>query len=141
MSLIISAYGSGSLSVKNAWSHWVDHIMKKNSKLELTGATMLRHNGEVAASSKGFAISMQDFNNIVACFADTSSETVRIRGITYCIKSRDSEQFIVFNGQTYFIVSKTNYLYIIVMCRSRKTSGKAALWIKGIAESIRDRKC
>lgn len=62
MSLIISAYGSGSLSVKNAWSHWVDHIMKKNSKLELTGATLLRHNGEVAASSKGFAISMQDFN-------------------------------------------------------------------------------
>jgi hypothetical protein len=66
------------------------------------------------------------FQNIKKCFADDSIETIRVRGVTYCIKSRDSEQIVSFNGQTYIIVCKTNYMYIVAKCSSRKTSGRAA---------------
>jgi hypothetical protein len=60
MSLLVSIYGSGALNIKNIWSHWVDHIMKKHSRLVLTGAALLRHSGETAASSKGFLVSEGD---------------------------------------------------------------------------------
>lgn len=72
MSSLISLYGSGSLNVRNAWSHWVDHIMKKHYKLVLTGATLLRHNGEVAASSRGFSISEEEFE--VSCMLNIYDE-------------------------------------------------------------------
>ena len=38
----------------------MDHIMKKHSRLVLTGAALLRHSGETAASSKGFLVSEGD---------------------------------------------------------------------------------
>lgn len=119
----------------------MDHIMKKHSRLVLTGAALLRHSGETAASSKGFLVSEGDLQNIKKCFADDNIETIRVRGVTYCIKSRDSEQIVSFNGQTYIIVCKTNYMYIVAKCSSRKTSGRAAEWIKGIAEMIKAKKC
>lgn len=141
MSLLLSTYGSGSLKVKNIWSHWVDHIMQKHSKLVITGAALIRHNGETAAGSKGFTVSDEDLINLKKCLANEKAETIRIKGVTYCIKSRDPGQFVSFNGQTYIIVCKTNCLYIIAMCKSRHTSGKAAEWIKKIAEMIKAKKC
>ena len=38
----------------------MDHIMKKHSRLVLTGAALLRNSGETAASSKGFLVSEGD---------------------------------------------------------------------------------
>lgn len=81
------------------------------------------------------------FQNVKKCLANEKADTIRIKGVTYCIKSRDPGQFVSFNGQTYIIVCKTNCLYIIAMCKSRHTSGKAAEWITKIAEMIKAKKC
>ena len=62
MSLLASVYGICNPTVKNVWNHWVDHIMKQHSRLVLNGAALIRHNGVIAASSKGFIVSAEDLN-------------------------------------------------------------------------------
>ena len=44
---------------------------------------------------------------------------VTLQGKTFVKKSKAHDEIIVFNGKTYYIITKSKSMYIIVICESR----------------------
>jgi len=55
---MFSMYGGGNLGLvpgaRNAWSYWIDHILKQKERFGFVAATMITTRGAVSAFTKDF---------------------------------------------------------------------------------------
>ena len=67
-------------------------------------------------------------------------DRVAFRDVTYCVKSRDPDQLVCFNGNKYVIVNRTKKTFIITHCVSKNKSVQVAAWINSVAKKLKDRR-
>ena len=79
------------------------------------------------------------FQNFYRAYTDPAVDRVAFRGVTYCIKSRNSNQMICFNGNKYMIMNRTQKLFILTYCVSKQKSVLVAEWINTVAKKLKER--
>ncbi|XP_029643790.1 uncharacterized protein LOC115218133 [Octopus sinensis] len=122
----------------SSWKKWLEHLLKNFKNLELREAGLVLHSGLTLSRSKGFKITNKELQHIGNCFCDPTIELISLNGITYCIKVFTPTQLVAFNGARYVVISKTQSMFIILLCSSPKKSRALSDWLKIAASKIID---
>ncbi|KAL4221753.1 hypothetical protein ACF0H5_020008 [Mactra antiquata] len=137
---MLSIYASsGGVVEESNLRKFLDVIVKDKSKMAINKAGIVHENGNIAAATSRFHMSQKDLKTIKTVLTNEGMDRLSYNGVTYCIKSRTSEQLVAFNGSNYLIISKTDVTYVVVTCSSRQKHSTVAAWINAIAQKIRER--
>jgi hypothetical protein len=125
----------------NTWKMWIDHVMKPGDKLGLKDAALVHLDGSTASCTRGFVLPSAEVQKLKQYFnPDCSKESLSLKGTTLVIKAKSDRLVVAFNGTKYFIIGRTDTMYLVVLCQKRDMCQEAANWIFKITKRLVEKK-
>ena len=126
----------GLLHAPNTWKLWVDYITKQEG-LAVRKAALVHHDGTVAYAGRGFGLPAKDIQKLGAYLEGTNNnDKITLNGNTYIIKDIDQKHLVAFSGSKYYIITRSNTMYIIAVCESRQKFGEVVTLLKKLARRL-----
>lgn len=121
----------------NAWTYWIEHIMKKKETFGVRRAAMVSKKGFMSANTSHFVLSGPEIQSLNDIFCKKDPEKVRLDDRTYVIRQHDGKHLVAFNGAKYLIVCPSKTMYIIVETEGRKDKvDELVVFVRGLCSKL-----
>lgn len=121
----------------NAWTYWIEHIMKQKDTLGIRRAAMASKQGFMSASTPRFILSGQEIQALNRLFKKKDEEKISIDDRTYVIRRMDDRHLLAFNGAKFLIICPSKSMYILIESEGRKDKlDEAVAFTKGLCNKL-----
>lgn len=121
----------------NAWTYWIEHIMKKKDAFGIRRAAMVSKRGFMSANTPRFILSSQEIQALNYVFERKNAEKISIDDRTYLIRHMDDKHLLAFSGSKYFIICPSETMYILIESEGRKEKlDDAVAFIKALCNKL-----
>ncbi|MFB7257936.1 profilin [Streptomyces nojiriensis] len=120
----------------SSWQPYVDSLTSAG----VEKAAIYDTQGNLEASSPGFALSPEEFNALHASFVDPSSafeKGIQIAGIRYVALRAESDKQYGRKGAEGVVVARTAKTFVIGVHGEARSTNETATVVEGLAEQLR----
>lgn len=150
-------YGGLVPGARNAWSYWIDYIMKQQDRLGVVSAVMLTTRGDISAFTKDFIPSPAEIQKLNELFdsnpvqLQTTSDKLSFVERTYIIRIRPSDDptesvqprlLVAFSGSRYLLVCRTLTKYVAIETEGRRGHQwltETVTWLSRLGQKLIDK--
>lgn len=104
----------------NAWTNWIEHIMKQKDAFGIRKAAMVSKKGYPSANTPHFVLSGPEIQALNKVFSKRDREKVRLEDRTYVIRDLDERHLTAFNGSKHLIVAASKTMYVMIIMEGRR---------------------
>jgi hypothetical protein len=120
----------------NAWTYWVDYIMKQKDELNVKHAALVNKQGFMAANSPNFSLSCKEVSALNHAFSKKTKDRIRIQDRTYMIRSLDERHLVAFNGLKFVVICPSKTMYIIAQIEGKEKIEEATMWVRRLSSKL-----